>query len=259
MGRWGVIAAAVLLMAPALSKADWFDNEYTKGHADVLAVGFEDGGLHLHFHSEGATINGVMISDAEFDPEEIFTRVPDSVIVSRPAGAEYDFIGVPAGSLFYRLPQSATAAALAQAPFAGIGTEELLEDGVPSFVGGSLTFSLTNVLSAPANGFFSLYQTPSDRFIDTADGSFANDSFLFPVGAHDHFNWAFTAPGIYQLEFTVSGVRADTSEFLSDARVYTFVVGSATAVPEASSLAMAGLALGAALVGLGVRRRRASD
>jgi surface-anchored protein len=74
-----------------------------------------------------------------------------------------------------------------------------------------------------------------------------------PVGGHDHFNWGFTKPGVYELELTFSGTHI-TDGLLSASGRFTFLVGDTTVVPEPGAwlLVLSGLAP----FGLGWLRRR---
>jgi surface-anchored protein len=75
------------------------------------------------------------------------------------------------------------------------------------------------------------------------------------VGGHDHYNFGFTAAGIYDLTFTATGTLA-TGGVVTASDVFRFVVGdqsTAPVVPEPSALALAGLAV--VTGGLVARRR----
>jgi surface-anchored protein len=130
-------------------------------------------------------------------------------------------------------------------PFLGIASEELTPANW-----NSLTLRLV-VASGPAGGHFSLWQ--SDLFgsptmkMATGDGISAADTISLSVGGHDHFNYGFTQPGIYNLTFQWDGEHA-VDGVVSATGTYSFGV---TTVPESSSTAL--LALGA--LALFARRR----
>ncbi len=194
-----------LVVAPANADPVY---QYLDGHAHMSVV-YEGGHLHLHFHGENVKMRHIASGVVQFYPEfeahghEVQIVVPQSTEVIRPAGSQWDFLGIPAGAKFYQLPQYSTPGL----PFFGVGTEEL-DFGI--LVGDQVTFSLLGVPQRPAGGEFALYQfgmAGPERVMDTADGSFANDSFVFPAGTHGHYNFAFTQPGLYTLTIGVSGQR----------------------------------------------------
>jgi surface-anchored protein/MYXO-CTERM domain-containing protein len=75
-------------------------------------------------------------------------------------------------------------------------------------------------------------------------------SFDLITGGHDHYNWGFTAPGIYELTFTVSGILTGDTPPISDTAQFRFDVG---AIPEPSATAaLFGLV---SLAAIALRRR----
>ncbi len=224
---------------------------YTSEHGDVFAVAYENGSIEPHIHIEGGIVDGVLIADAEYAPADITTVVPQSTfsyiqsVGGRPAAAAWAAIGVGSGEGFYYIPQSdsgAGGAAALNAPFAGIGTEDL----TASEWSGNISFSL---LSVSGPGHFSLWQdgfAGPTFYMSTANGISAADVFQLNAGGHDHSNFGFSAPGFYEIELEVSGTHA-TDGFKSTNATFTFQV-----VPEPSGAAL-GL-LGAAV--LVFRRRR---
>lgn len=207
----------------------WFE------HADV-GVNYEDGAwdLHVHHHDLG-----------EFEPSHAILGV-DILAASNtvPSGAQWSFLGNP-GSPVWILPQTENHDLL----FLGLGTEELAS-GI--FVGNQVTLSLKAV-SGPGN--FSIYQTDMfgapTVFMNSGDGITASDAVALTAGGHSHVNWAFGAPGAYQIAFEASGTLAAGNVFTSSGDVtYAFEVA---AVPEPGSLVL--LALGS--LALLTRKRKA--
>lgn len=215
---------------------------YSGGHLDAPAFGYVslaeqamDGSLtqgfepHLHNHggADGAIINGVrQTNDTEYEPSEVTIVVPEFSTTTLNS------------QNYYWLPQDETDAANNAAPFLGIGLEELAPI---DWVGGSVTLSLVSI-SGPGN--IVIWQ---DGFPDpTIYFDSAGDSASLTAGSHTHFNWGFSTPGIYELDFAISGTHADDG-LQSASAVYFFEV-----IPEPST---------ALLVTLGVfgllRRRRA--
>ena len=141
-------------------------------------------------------------------------------ITNRPAGAEFDFIGVNAGESYFRLPQSQNPDLL----FLGIAAEEI-EDG--TLLGGSATLRLKNV-NGP--GHFSLWNStdsgPAVRMA-TSDGITEADFVTVLEGGHAHFNFAFTEMGIYRVTFQATGTLAENGDvIISEDVTYFFKVGN---------------------------------
>jgi surface-anchored protein/MYXO-CTERM domain-containing protein len=216
---------------------------YSLGHAD-FGIGY-DGGFELHHHVHaGSTVNGsAILEDAEFAPGDLTVLVP-FITESRPEGSQYNFLGVSAGIPVWTLPEVEDVSK----PFYGLGSEEL----VPAHFTGDLTFQLLSVVSAPAGGHFSLWRdnggSPIERFA-TSNGVDGSDSFQLTPGGHEHYNWSFTQPGVYELSFRVSGTHG-IDGFGSDTQTFSFEVA-----PEPSKALFAGVGLGAILF----RRRRSSN
>jgi len=228
-------ALGLLLSASSASAA-----VYSLGHAD-FGIGY-DGGFELHHHiHDGSTVNGsAIVGDAEFAPGDLTVLVP-FITENRPAGAQYDFLGVSAGIPVWTLPEVENV----NKPFYGLGSEEL--DAL-DFTG-QLSLQLLSVVSAPLGGDFSLWQdnggSPVVRFA-TSNGVDGSDSFLLTPGGHEHYNWSFTKAGTYELQFKVSGTH-NIDGYGEDIQTFTFEV-----VPEPSKALFAGVGFGFVLF----RRRR---
>ena len=192
---------------------------------NTLTQGFEP---HMHNHGDpdGAVIDGFTVAmESEYEPGEVTLVVPESSTTTLNSLS------------YYWLPQDETDAANNGTPYAGIGIEEL---SAADWTSGTVTISLVG-FTGP--GDIVLWQDgfPNpDIFFDSP-----GDSRSFAAGSHTHFNWGFTAPGDYELEFAISGTHVDDG-FQTASGNYTFNV-----VPEPSSTAVLGL-FGV----LGVLRRR---
>lgn len=201
--------------------------------------------LHLHLHT-GAVVDGVELpGDEEFEPSMIQICVPPPPY-SRPAASEWDFVGVGAGGNVWILPESQ----IGGVPFLGISSEELdAGDWV-----GDIVWSVNAIVSGPPGGQVSIWQ--NDLFgpavkVSSADG--LPDSFATITGSHGHYNYGFTAPGLYQIEFQALGIHA-TDGTVTGSAVFNFLVKP---VPEPGSLTL--FAVGAAALAPACRRRHGAE
>ncbi|MEM6692661.1 MAG: choice-of-anchor M domain-containing protein, partial [Planctomycetota bacterium] len=176
---------------------EWFEE-----HGDI-AIGFEAGELELHYHFEDG-FNGIG-PEVEFEPDEAYIRASDATRVENITSA-LPFLGAAAGSDIWVLPQSNSGPQGADAlgvPFVGIAAEL---DG-PPFVSAELL--LTDVTGP---GEFALWQSPPTLFdppsvfMQSQDGFDNTDLLPLTVGAHDHYNFGFSAPGVYQVTFAATAV-----------------------------------------------------
>ena len=211
----------------------------TDGHTDVGIV-YESGlwNLHIGRHDD--------IPPMEYAPNEAILQVGPASQATVPPNPAYSFLGSP-GATVYILPQVQNPALL----FLGLGTEE---QGLGDFVNDRITLSLTAV-SGPGN--FSMYDvgafgTPT-VFMNSANGISAADQIDLVAGGHRHVNWAFSAPGTYEVSFQASGVLNDGQGTFTQSApaIYTFSV-----VPEPGSAALLGL--GAVVLLLGRKSRVAT-
>jgi surface-anchored protein len=189
---------------------------YTSGHGDI-AVAYQNGSLISHLELDpDAVIGGGPVGNppngATFAPEATLIYVADPPVL-RPSGSAWDFFGVPAGQPLHVLPQSEDPAR----PFLGLASETLVRSQWAS-----LSVRLVS-LEAPVGGHFALYQTdafgsPLVKF-DSADGIGPDDLLPLVIGGHDHYNWAFTQPGMYRVglvwqgEHRLDGPRSVAADF----------------------------------------------
>lgn len=230
----------------------------SSGHTDV-GVGYESPktfDMHVHSH----------LTDEEYEPSEVLLFLGENTRVLRPAGSEYDFLGVPAGAQYWQLPETDEPDML----FLGLGTEEMdpnEADFAPYVetdprVSGAAPFRwiTVSVLGKRGPGDIAGFRYGDDAplvWYSSVDGFDATDKMIVKAGSHMHLNWAFTAAGLYELDLQAStyfdenqnGVfDAGDSLLRSDVATYQFGV---EAVPEPATLA----ALGTGVIAL-LRRRR---
>ncbi len=206
------------------------------GDVDI-GIAYEDDAWDLHVHDETA--------DEEYEPGDATLFVAAGAQTTVSADPQKSFLGSP-GDAVWILPQDQDPNLL----YLGLATEEI-DSG--TFVGDTLTFNLVSV-SGP--GSFSLYTEDGlgvvTKFFDSGDGISAADSITLSTSTHQHFNWAFTATGLYSVQFEASAVLPGGMATSSGPVAYQFEV-----VPEPGTVGMlvvAGLAVGGWVVG----RRRAA-
>lgn len=237
---------ATLLTQP--SSAALFSAEHGDiGIAYEEEVPGEGPEFFLHYHlGPNAILDGAAVGNGpdgeEFEPGDIITLVSDANRGSMPEMMVLNTgTGVAAGNPIWTLPSID----LSGVPFLGIATEELS----PSEFLGDVTFTMTSVTSPSGSGNFSVWQqsgvNPPDFFFSTASAS-DNKPLTMGAGAHDHFNYGFSEPGLWEVELSVTATHV-TDGVLTDTETFRFQV-----VPEPGT-AFLGL-LGA----LGLFRRQRS-
>lgn len=182
---------------------------------DAWADAYE---LELHLHS-------AEVEPEEFAASDALLPVKAAAKGNRPAGSQFDFIGVAAGQPYWRLPKSQNPALL----FLSIGTEEL----APADFGSTITWSLISVTGSgggPAPGVFSMWDV--DDFaalvplMSSLPGAGTPNSLLVSAGGHYHYNYGFTAPGLYNVAFAATATLSEAlgGGPVSGTAVYSFGV-----------------------------------
>lgn len=229
-----------LLILSAISFSTSFAVVYTGGHADI-GIAFEDGAFDLHIHADDATIDGVTVSDVEYEADAVTIQVASSSVLT----SSIDSVGLNSGDTLYFLSQNNPGESL---PFLGIATEELSSLDFP----GGVTLSLGTV-SGPTNGNFALWETGNlgsitTHFSSLGDGfTSISNSLALDAGGHYHYTYGFSQLGTYNIELIATGTTGGIE--YSDAATYTFNV-----VPEPSTYA---LIFGLVAIGFSLVRRRA--
>lgn len=189
---------------------------------------------------------GIGVRRREFGSDEVLLVGTTNSRLTIPANANFAFLGAP-GDPVWILPQSVNSQVL----YAGISAEnkspgewegvgvssDFLVKGVTAgtFLSDTVTMTLAS-FSGPGNFFLytnSGFGAPTIH-VRTDDGLSSMDARLLGAGSHQHFNWAFTQPGTYELGFRASGTLATGGGFSqSDLTVFTFFI-----VPEPSAIAL---------------------
>lgn len=216
-----------------------------------MAYGIDglEGEWHLGEDNEPVVVDGVTLQGPdgfEYEADGITAVLPFDRSFLRPAGVDWNFLGVNAGASVWVFP--ATASESVGIPFIGFGTEELN----PLDWSSDITFTLTSVTGSGVDGggYFSMYTTDEFGFPTAFAQTFGGVSGSISQAAdeHTHYNLAFTETGVYEVTFTISGTHV-TDGFQSTSATYAFNV-----IPEPTSLMLIGVGISALLL----RRRRNS-
>jgi len=218
-GILALVAVATAMSAPAHAL-----EQYTAGHAD-LAVYNSVTNLQLRYNfSSTATVNGAPVGGTGriADPALIETVIPNSSTILIPDNSAYSPYWRNRTTWF--LPPTN----IAGVPDLGIGKE--ISGGI--FTGNQVTLFLDSIVSRPANSEFMLISSAgSPVYMDTANPSSPNQVV---IPSHDHYYWAFSQVGTYQLNF-----RAEATILASGLTTSTISTFTFTVVPEPSTWALA--------------------
>jgi hypothetical protein len=219
---------------------------FSGGHGDIGLEYSGPGQLGLHFHTHtGAIVDGSpLLSDAEYEPDEIEVQVSTSAYNLQSDSSLVTGTGVALGQSLWRLPESNNPLL----PFLGFGAEEL---SAGDWLG-DLTFSLAGISSPSGTGHFSIYQSDGlggwNFFMSTADGGITSaDKISIAAEGHDHYNMTFSEAGTWTVDLFASGTHITDGVQTSGVHSFTFQVA-----PEPSRALLMGLGL----MGLFLRRRR---
>lgn len=170
---------------------------------------------------------------------------------NRPAGSAFDFIGVAAGQHYWRLPQSqnpqllyagANALGVANNAF-GSYVETDPRVGVP-FAAAWIKYTIVGVHGLtpddPAPGHFSVWQSEDAGpkvWISSSQGGLTPQDALFVLPqSHLHYNWGFTARGIYGVQVVASAYLGPGKTNPTVSAPFTFYFGVEAGHPGDANL-----------------------
>lgn len=213
---------------------------FTSGELD-FGVKLHDGEFEFEAHVHDGIIDGVEVEEGEFELSGLTVLAGADREVAAPGNLPA--AGVLAGESLWILPQSQVTGV----PYVALASEELIGSEWTT----PITFTLGTVTSPTGGGTFSMWTTDGlgtpTFFFSSADASATDDNNQFVSNfGHNHVNWGFTEPGLWQVELVATGTHGTLGE-LSATDTLNFSV-----IPEPSST----LLLSLAGMGLAVHRRR---
>lgn len=241
-GRSVMLTAVFSLLSPVATTTAAVPVYYA-GHSDI-GVDYLTGPprleLKIRFDGNSQFEDGSIHSFQRVAPESVAIRVPDPPILRERkideetmevlydlTGPEWDFLGVELDEPLWFMPQTNDP----MKPFFGFATDTL---NIPHW-SGPMTWSLEAIVSAPAGGNVSLWQTgfggdPTPKYASYDDIDAEDDSFTQGIGGHDHFNWGFSKPGVYKVHLGATATHVGVGTVHGSA-VFTFLVGDDAGQP----------------------------
>lgn len=190
------LGLAVLLAATGAAQTSF--TTLTREHTDMRIL-YTPGGsnvLELAMRDEDRGIN--------HPTNDVILIAKEQSRLTLPVGTPFGDAGQP----FWILPQTQNVNLL----YLGVSAEGI----APGVFTGPLTIALKR-FEGP--GYFMAWQaTGPGQFnirVNTRDGISAADAFTPIIGSHEHFNWGFSAPGVYSITFQVTGRRIGESTNLT--------------------------------------------
>ncbi|MDO4791151.1 MAG: choice-of-anchor M domain-containing protein [Buchananella hordeovulneris] len=193
------------------------------GHVD-MGPKFVDGQWRLMIHDDLARLQEGASSVWRY-PDQTVLRVADAGKLPVPEDPAYEFVGAPAGSDVWVIPQTQHP----EVVWLGWNTQD---PQVMERIDRGVTMSLQKV---EGPGVMTMY---------LQSGSFGQPQVLWDsrlpeeqpiwvdVNTHTHSNWVFTAPGVYLVHAKVAADLIDGSQ-VSDTQVLRFAVGDSTSDADA--------------------------
>lgn len=187
------------------------------GHVDIFEVHYDataipsEFALHIHDHD----------TETHFEPADTLIQVNESALFTSPSALS----GV-LGAEAYILPATQEDGML-YGGVASVGPLGVFQNN---------RFSIRMVSAGTDNpGNFILYRFTGGGALQVGlqslGSSVATPEFTVPINGHEHWNWGFSAPGIYTFEFKGIGTQLfDLSVLETPAELFTFQV-----IPEPAS------------------------
>ena len=153
--------------------------------------------------------------------------LPAAARVVAPSGTNFAFIGAGTGGLAYILPQTQNVAL----PHLGISTNGSFPGTLTSYRPADTRVTTVqpwirlDVTAVRGPGSVSIYQTNATGaptvWVASGDGISAKDSIYIASGDTQQYSWAFTTPGVYQVDVTATGYRGANQTLPTTSAVQT--------------------------------------
>jgi surface-anchored protein len=201
----------------------------TTEHVD-LDIAYSKGAWELGVHDE--------TNDIVYAPGDVLLYVGPAGQSTQPAG--WQFIGAGDGNLYWKVPQIRDPELLLlgnSAEDIPVGTFDSYHPPDPriSFTGEWIKLTLVAVRGPGHVSAWQDGQAPSSWWISSFDGGRTLDpSFYIQTGGHVDYNWGFTAPGLYEVDFQASAFVGG-SGLPTRSPIVTYFFGVETTGEEAGS------------------------
>lgn len=150
--------------------------------------------------------------EGSVQPEMVYFPARDSDFpagerYARPAGSQWDFLGVDEGEPLWILPQSDNGFTWPGFESRQTGTFASYLESDPRAGALAQPWIRIGLVSVDGPGPISLFQFQGGGpvvWMADADGIAPDDLFLLVAGGHSHLNWAFSSKGLYRIRLTAA-------------------------------------------------------
>ncbi len=233
---------------PASFYPTLYTDEKVNLQADYTGSSWQVG--YTNFGSPSSFGSGFSFGSTSTTTDSAF-YLPPAARVATPSGANFGFIGAGTGGLAYILPQVQNPAL----PYLGISTNGSFPGTLTAYqpndarAAGSKAWIRLDVTAVRGPGKVSVYQTSPTgvptNWVASNDGLTAKDSIFIVSGDTQQYSWAFTQPGVYQVDITATGYRGanQTLPITSPLQTLSFAVdapGPVNTVPASGATSTGG-------------------
>ncbi len=169
-------------------------------------------------------IDGSETGQGHLAPEETVYHLTDATQLTIPTNPNFAFLG-ETGAPVWIAPHIERTGVL----LLGVSGERIAPN---LFRNDRLNLRLVSV---DGPGFFTIYGIDSSGSVElyqnSGDGINEQDALPFGIGGHDHQNWTFSSPGLYEVTFQAEGTLQSGEQVTSPEATFRFAVGDVSPVP----------------------------